>query len=201
MNALTQALCTVLLPSTLLALVPHPARADFLDTVKSVASKPEVQNAAKQAGNKVVETAKKSDLGKSASGKLEQEINSRLLDEARKNQCSFKSDSELLEPGCDGKAQKLANAIIDAKKKLTSAGVSGFKFEVSGHTDTRGAAQHNEELSAKRAAVMVKQLVAKGVPSDEIISVGKGSTQPLVKPDNTPAKQAKNRRYEVRVRL
>jgi hypothetical protein len=28
-----------------------------------------------------------------------------------------------------------------------------------------------------------------------------GSEQPLVKPDNTPAKQAKNRRYEVRVRF
>jgi outer membrane protein OmpA-like peptidoglycan-associated protein len=28
-----------------------------------------------------------------------------------------------------------------------------------------------------------------------------GSTQPLVKLDNTPAKQAQNRRYEVRVRF
>jgi len=189
-----------LLPCSLL-LTSGLAHADLLDTVKSVAAKPEVQNAAKQVGNKAVEAAKKSDVAKSATGKLEKEINARLLDEARKNQCSFKSDSDALEPGCDGKAQKLANAIIDAKKKLSSAGVSGFKFEVSGHTDTRGAAQHNEELSAKRAAVMVKELVAKGVPSDEIVSVGRGSTQPLVKPDNTPAKQAKNRRYEVRVRL
>ena len=84
---------------------------------------------------------------------------------------------------------------------LTSAGVSGFKFEVSGHTDTRGNAAHNKELSARRAAVMVKQLVAKGVPAGEILSVGKGAEEPLVKPDNTPGKQAKNRRYEVRVRL
>lgn len=184
-----------------LGIAPTLAQADFLDAVKSVASKPEVQNAAKQAGNKAVDAAKKSDLGKSATGKLEKEVNTRLLDEARKNQCSFKSDSDELEPGCDGKAQKLANAIIDAKKKITSAGISGFKFEVSGHTDTRGNAAHNKELSQRRAAVMVKQLVAKGVPSDEIISVGKGAEQPLVKPDNTPAKQAKNRRYEVRVRF
>ena len=200
MNWLTRSRWMSLLPCSLL-LTSGLAHADLLDTVKSVAAKPEVQNAAKQVGNKAVEAAKKSDVAKSATGKLEKEINARLLDEARKNQCSFKSDSDALEPGCDGKAQKLANAIIDAKKKLSSAGVSGFKFEVSGHTDTRGAAQHNEELSAKRAAVMVKELVAKGVPSDEIVSVGRGSTQPLVKPDNTPAKQAKNRRYEVRVRL
>lgn len=184
-----------------LSLLPAAAHADFLDTVKSVASKPEVQAAAKQAGNKAVEAVKKSDVAKSATGKVEKEINTRLLSEAAKNQCSFKSDSNELEPGCDGKAQKLANAIIDAKKKLAAAGISGFKFEVSGHTDTRGQAEHNKQLSAKRAAAMVKQLVAKGVPEAEIIAVGMGAEKPLVKPDNTPAKQAKNRRYEVRVRL
>ena len=57
-------------------------RADgFLDTVKSVASKPEVQSAAKQVGNKAVDLTKQT-AGKSLTGKLEQEINSRLLAEA-----------------------------------------------------------------------------------------------------------------------
>lgn len=186
--------------TTALGLYPALGRADFLDTVKSVAEKPEVQNAAKQVGNKAVE-ATKGAAGKSITGKLEKEINTRLLDEARKNQCSFKSDSDALEPGCDGKAKKLAGTILDAKKKLAGAGVTGFKFEVSGHTDTRGNAAHNKDLSARRAAVMVKQLVAQGVPAGDIISVGMGAEQPLVKPDDTPAKQAKNRRYELRVRL
>ncbi len=183
-----------------LSLYPAAGRADFLDTVKSVAAKPEVQDAAKKVGNKAVD-ATKGAVGKPLTGKLEKEINTRLLEEARKNQCSFKSDSDELEPGCDGKAQKLANTILDAKKKLAGAGISGFKFEVSGHTDTRGNAAHNKELSARRAAAMVKQLVAKGVPAGDIISVGMGAEQPLVKPDNTPAKQAKNRRYELRVKL
>lgn len=177
------------------------ARADgFLDAVKSAASNPEVQNAAKQVGNKAVE-ATKGAAGKKLTGPLEKKVNDQLIKEARKNQCSFKSDSDELEPGCDGKAQKLANAILQAKKVLSSGGISGFKFEVSGHTDTRGNAAHNKELSARRAAVMVKQLIEKGVPAGEIISVGKGAEEPLVKPDNTPAKQAQNRRYEVRVRL
>jgi outer membrane protein OmpA-like peptidoglycan-associated protein len=183
-----------------LVALPALARADFLDTVKNVASKPEVQDAAKKVGNKAVEAGKGA-AGKQLTGKLEKEINTRLLDEARKNQCSFKSDSDQLEPGCDGKAQKLANTILDAKKKLTGAGITGFKFEVSGHTDTRGSAEHNKELSAKRAAVMVRELVKKGVPESDIISVGRGAEEPLVKPDNTPAKQAKNRRYELRVRI
>jgi outer membrane protein OmpA-like peptidoglycan-associated protein len=177
----------VTLVLTLLAL-PALAHADFMDAVKGAA-------------NSAVDGSKKSGLGKLAAGHLEKELNDRLLAEARKNQCSFKSDSDVLEAGCDKKAQKLATTMIDVKKKLAAAGVSGFKFEVSGHTDTRGAAAHNKELSAKRAAVMVKQLVAKGVSANEIISVGMGSEQPLVTPDDTPAKQAKNRRYEVRVRF
>ena len=146
------------------------------------------------------------DLGKkaaggAASGKLEKEINKKLLAESRKNQCSFKTDSDVLAPGCDPKARRLANAIVDAKKKLNSAGIQNFKFEVSGHTDTRGSAAHNKALSEKRAAVMKRELEKKGIPAKEIVAVGMGSQRPLVKPDNTPAKQAKNRRYEIRVRL
>jgi len=139
--------------------------------------------------------------GDAATKKLEKEINTRLLDEGRKNQCSFKTDSDQLEPGCDQKMKKLSNVLIEAKKKLNGAGVNNFKFEVSGHTDTSGNAAHNKDLSGKRAAVIVKELVAKGVPQDEIISVGMGAERPLVKPDNTPAKKAQNRRYEIQVRL
>ncbi|MFL5388895.1 MAG: OmpA family protein [Myxococcales bacterium] len=79
--------------------------------------------------------------------------------------------------------------------------MQNFKFEVSGHTDTSGNASHNKELSEKRAAVIAKELQARGVPQNEIVAVGKGAQQPVVKPDDTAAKKAKNRRYEVRVRL
>jgi outer membrane protein OmpA-like peptidoglycan-associated protein len=146
------------------------------------------------------ELAKKA-AGASTTGKLEKEVNKKLLAEGRKNQCSFKSGTAELEKGCDAKATKLARQLIDAKKKLTGAGVKNFKFVVSGHTDSTGDAAKNRELSAARAAVMVKQLVAKGVPANEIESVGVGSDQPIEKPDDTPAKRAKNRRYEVQVRL
>jgi outer membrane protein OmpA-like peptidoglycan-associated protein len=146
------------------------------------------------------DTAKKAAGGSSTSA-LEKEINKRLLEEGRKNQCSFKSGTAELEKGCGPKADKLAKALIDAKKKLNSAGVKNFKFVVSGHTDSTGSADKNKALSADRAAVMVKQLVAKGVPAGEIESVGMGSERPLVSPDDTSAKKAKNRRYEVQVKL
>ncbi|HEX9243394.1 MAG TPA: OmpA family protein [Anaeromyxobacter sp.] len=139
--------------------------------------------------------------GGGATARLEKEINKRLLAEGRKNQCSFKSGTADLEKGCDKKARNLAKSLIDAKKKLTGAGVQNFKFVVSGHTDTTGSAEKNKQLSGERAAVMVKQLVKQGVPPGDIESVGMGSEQPLVKPDNTAAKKAKNRRYEVQVKL
>lgn len=137
----------------------------------------------------------------SANSAVVDKINAKLLEEGRKNQCSFKSDSDVLEPGCDAKAKKLANLLIDMKKQLATSNVKGYHFVVSGHTDSSGKADHNVELSKKRAAVMVKELVARGVPAGEIISVGMGSQKMLVKPDDTPAKKAKNRRYEIQVQL
>jgi outer membrane protein OmpA-like peptidoglycan-associated protein len=145
--------------------------------------------------------AAKSVAGKSTTAQLEKEVNKRLLDEGRKNQCSFKSGTAELEKGCDTKSKNLAKALIDAKKKLNTAGVQNFKFVVSGHTDSSGSADKNKALSAERAQVMVKLLVGKGVPAGEIESVGMGSEKPLVSPDDTPQKKAKNRRYEVQVKL
>lgn len=136
-----------------------------------------------------------------AKGKVEKEVNAKLLAEGRKNQCSFKTDSDELMPGCDGKLKKLADTLVDAKKRLNAANIKSYKFEVSGHTDSSGKADHNKQLSAKRAAVIVRELVERGIPQNEIISVGMGSERPLVTPDDTPAKKAKNRRYEIQVRL
>lgn len=139
--------------------------------------------------------------GNAARDKAVKEANARLLAEGRKNQCSFKTDSDQLMPGCDAKVKKLADTLIDVKKHLNVAGVTSFKFEVSGHTDSSGKPEHNKELSGKRAAVIAKELEGRGVPASEIVSVGMGSDKPLVTPDDTPAKKAKNRRYEIQIRF
>src|SRR5215216_404608 len=108
--------------------------------------------------------AAKQMAGAAATKKVEQEVNKKLMADGRKNQCNFKTDSDELMPGCDKKLKNLANVLVEAKKKLNGAGVSNYKFEVSGHTDSSGAADHNKELSGKRAAVIVKELAARGVP-------------------------------------
>src|SRR3954470_22597484 len=99
-----------------------------------------------------------------AKGKVEKDVNAKLLAEGRKNQCSFKTDSDELTPGCDAKLKNLANALVEMKKRLKAGGVSSYKFEVSGHTDSTGQAEHNKQLSAKRAQVIVRELVARGIP-------------------------------------
>jgi outer membrane protein OmpA-like peptidoglycan-associated protein len=138
--------------------------------------------------------------GSTARDEVVKKVNQKLLADGRKNQCSFQTDSDVLAPGCDQKLKNLAAAMVAAKKQLDSGSVPNYKFEVSGHTDTRGKADHNKELSQKRAAVIVRELVARGIPENQIVAVGMGSERPLVKVDNTPAKQAKNRRYEIQVR-
>lgn len=137
---------------------------------------------------------------KAAGDRLAKEINRRLLAESRKNQCSFRVDSDVLEKGCDPKARRLANAIVDAKRKLKGK-VGTFRFEVSGHTDSTGSPEHNRALSARRAEAIKRELVRKGVPEADVVAVGMGSDRPLVAPDDTPAKRARNRRYEIQVRL
>ena len=66
--------------------------------------------------------------GGAAKDKVVKDVNAKLLAEGHKNQCSFKSDSDQLAPGCDKKIKKLADTLIDAKKKLQAGGVNGFKF-------------------------------------------------------------------------
>ena len=136
-----------------------------------------------------------------ARDKVVKEVNANLLAEGRKNQCTFKTDSDDLAPGCEKKLKNLTNSLVEMKKRLKVAGVTSFKFEVSGHTDSSGKAEHNKELSGKRAATIVRELVTRGIPQAEIISVGMGADRPLITPDNTPAKKAKNRRYEIQLKF
>jgi outer membrane protein OmpA-like peptidoglycan-associated protein len=139
--------------------------------------------------------------GKTDIRKLAARMNKRLLEDARRNQCTFKTDSDQFDRNCDKKLYNLSVKLINAKRTLDHHGVKNFKFEVSGHTETTGDPVYNKGLSARRAAVIAAELQKRGMPANELFSVGKGADEPLVKPDDTPVKRARNRRYEIRVRL
>jgi outer membrane protein OmpA-like peptidoglycan-associated protein len=129
------------------------------------------------------------------------DANARLLAASRRNQCAFRKDSDVLLPGCERKLKSLGDAVLAEKKKLNRAGLSVVIFQVLGHTGSAGLPDFNRELSERRASTIARELVGRGVLPTEILSFGLAATQPLVTPDDTPAKQAKNQRYEVQVKL
>lgn len=51
-----------------------------------------------------------------------------------------------------------------------------YKFYVEGHTDAAGSVAYNQNLSERRAASVVRYLVNKGVPSSQLVPVGKGES-------------------------
>lgn len=55
-----------------------------------------------------------------------------------------------------------------------------MKIEISGHTDTRGSAEHNQELSQNRASAVVDYLIAHGIDKSRLTFAGYGETKPLI---------------------
>ena len=61
-----------------------------------------------------------------------------------------------------------------------------------GHADRIGSAAYNQKLSEKRAAAVKDYVVSKGIPANRVYTEGKGSKQPVTKPDQCKgAKSAK----------
>lgn len=68
-------------------------------------------------------------------------------------------------------------------------------INVYGHTDSKGSDAYNQTLSEKRAIAVKKYLVAKGVSSSRLFTMGMGETEPVAT-NETEAGRAQNRRVE-----
>lgn len=55
-----------------------------------------------------------------------------------------------------------------------------FVVELDSHTDTRGKADYNQDLSQRRAQTCVDYLISKGIASDRLVAVGKGKSEPKI---------------------
>ena len=75
---------------------------------------------------------------------------------------------------------------------------STAKIEVGGHTDWKGRAAINLELSRARAEAVRAALIAGGIDASRITAKGYGEDIPVASND-TDAGRAKNRRIEIRV--
>src|ERR1700712_3266461 len=70
--------------------------------------------------------------------------------------------------------------------------------DVNGHTDSTGGAQHNQELSERRATSVANYLGSQGIDPRRMSAVGFGSTQPVAT-NATEAGRAQNRRVEIQI--
>jgi outer membrane protein OmpA-like peptidoglycan-associated protein len=99
----------------------------------------------------------------------------------------FDLDSAVIREESRKPLQDLATALRDGR-------LGSFKFQVEGHTDSRGSAAYNEALSARRAESVAIFLNTEGVALERLVSVGKGFREPL---DTVDTKAAVNRRVRI----
>jgi outer membrane protein OmpA-like peptidoglycan-associated protein len=101
---------------------------------------------------------------------------------------SFETGSARLQTGSYVELDSIAKVLLANPK---------MKIEISGHTDNAGTPADNQHLSTLRAEAVRNYLVAKGVPFQQMVARGYGSTMPRT-PDTTPQGRAANRRVEIR---
>jgi OOP family OmpA-OmpF porin len=82
------------------------------------------------------------------------------------------------------------DAVVDALQKNQA-----IKIEVQGHTDNKGAAAYNKNLSDRRAKSVMKYLIEHGVELSRLASHGYGFERPLVD-NSTEQNRALNRRVQ-----
>jgi OOP family OmpA-OmpF porin len=71
-----------------------------------------------------------------------------------------------------------------------------WKLTVEGHTDSTGTAEHNRQLSQKRAESVKAYLQAAGIDAGRLQAAGLGATKPVASND-TALGRAQNRRVEL----
>ncbi|MGE5450671.1 MAG: OmpA family protein [Acidobacteriota bacterium] len=75
-------------------------------------------------------------------------------------------------------------------------GQPGTRVRIVGHADSTGSDELNNQLSAQRAMSVRNYLVDRGISSNRIETVGRGSNEPIASND-TAQGRARNRRVEV----
>lgn len=118
----------------------------------------------------------------------------------------------ILEAGDVGYVFTLENLIFEqGQSEITSSSYSELdmvvarlnqfpqmEIQLEGHTDFRGNANLNMELSRDRVSSVKQYIVDKGIAENRIKTKAYGGTQPLTREDNEEA-HARNRRVEVRI--
>ena len=99
----------------------------------------------------------------------------------------FDSGQASLKPGAASTIDRLSNFLASQPDR---------SLIIEGHTDSMGSDSFNQQLSESRAESVKAALVAKGIPSERIVAVGKGEAAPVAGNDTSAGRQ-QNRRVEI----
>jgi outer membrane protein OmpA-like peptidoglycan-associated protein len=100
---------------------------------------------------------------------------------------NFSVNQDVLQPG----AEKI---IVEIAKLMKS--YSQLKLEIQGHTDNTGSADHNLDLSKRRAQTVKSFLLLYGIESASMVAKGYGASKPIATNDTEDGRAA-NRRVEL----
>ncbi|MDE1253771.1 OmpA family protein [Vibrio aestuarianus] len=70
------------------------------------------------------------------------------------------------------------------------------RVEITGHTDSTGAAAYNQKLSEKRAQAVADAVIAKGIEASRITAKGEGESKPIASNDTVEGRKL-NRRVDI----
>ena len=101
----------------------------------------------------------------------------------------FDFDSARLRSNAEANLREFANSMKDFEDT---------KILIVGHTDAKGSASYNRELSGRRAGSAADFLQQRGIASARLITEGKGESEPVAS-NETEAGRQQNRRVEVAV--
>jgi outer membrane protein OmpA-like peptidoglycan-associated protein len=99
----------------------------------------------------------------------------------------FDTGQATLKPGADLALNRLATYLSSNPHT---------KVLIEGHTDSRGSDQYNEALSERRAHAVAVALESRGIPADQVQTIGRGKGYPVASND-TPEGRQQNRRVEI----
>lgn len=99
----------------------------------------------------------------------------------------FPTDSANLNPSIQNDLRSVAQSLMNYPASTV---------QVLGHTDDRGTAAYNYDLSQRRAAAVSSVLIGSGVPAGRIQTIGRGFDQPVAS-NMTDAGRAQNRRVDI----
>ncbi len=104
-----------------------------------------------------------------------------------RRQINFATDSDVIEASSFALMTEIADVL--------SRNAQISKIEIQGHTDNRGNAERNLDLSQRRADSVRRWLIEHGVAAERLEAKGYGQTRPLV-PNITNTNRARNRRVQ-----